>query len=321
MDISIIIALLNEEKSLPELTQWIEKVMNKEGYTYEIIYIDDGSTDGSWEVIQNLSQKNSNIKAVKFQRNYGKSAALHVGFSKAKGNVVFTMDADLQDSPDEIPEMYDMVAKQKWDLVSGWKKKRHDPVFAKNIPSKLFNYVVRKSSGIKLHDFNCGLKAYRKEAAKAIEVYGDMHRFIPILVKKAGFTRITEKVVLHQPRKYGKSKFGMNRFINGFLDLLSVNFMTRFSKRPMHFFGSLGSLSFGIGFIILSYLSVAKIIFLKYRMTERPLFFLGLIAIIFGTQMFLTGFLAELVTRTSTDRNNYLIDTQINLKDNRADVS
>ncbi len=313
MNISVIISLLNEAESLPELTEWIEKVMKTEHYSYEIIYIDDGSTDNSWQIIQDLSSKNPNIKAVKFKRNYGKSAALHIGFSKAQGDVVITMDADLQDSPEEIPALYDMIANKHWDLVSGWKKKRYDPVFTKNIPSKLFNAVVRLSSGIKLHDFNCGLKAYRKEAVKAIEVYGDMHRFIPILVKKAGFEKITEKTVQHRARKYGKSKFGINRFINGFLDLLSVNFITRFSKRPMHFFGSLGSLSFFFGFVVLSYLSIAKIFFQQYKMTERPLFFLGLIAIIFGTQLFLTGFLAELVSRSANERNSYLIENEINL--------
>lgn len=313
MDISIVIALLNEEESLPELTEWIARVMNSHSYSYEIIYIDDGSTDNSWNVIQELAAENSNLKAIKFSRNYGKSAALHTGFSKAEGDVIFTMDADLQDSPDELPEMYDMVMKEGRDLVSGWKKKRYDPVFTKNLPSKLFNAVVRMSSGIKLHDFNCGLKAYRKKAAKSIEVYGDMHRFIPILVKKAGFDNITEKPVQHQPRKYGKSKFGVSRFINGFLDLLSVMFMTRFSKRPMHFFGTLGSISFFAGFIILVYLSVGKIFFHQYKMTDRPLFYLGLITIIFGTQMFVTGFLAELVSRTSGERNHYLIEEELNL--------
>lgn len=313
MDISIVISLLNEEESLPELTDWIRRVMEQHNYDYEIIYIDDGSTDKSWEVISGLAQNNPHIKSVKFTRNYGKSAALHVGFERARGEVIFTMDADLQDSPEEIPEMYDMIVKEGYDLVSGWKKKRYDPVLSKNIPSKLFNAVVRASSGIKLHDFNCGLKAYRKVAAKSIEVYGDMHRFIPILVKKAGYDKITEKAVKHQQRKYGKSKFGMSRFINGFLDLLSVMFMTKFAKRPMHFFGTLGSFSFFLGFVILVYLSAAKIFFHQYHMTERPLFFLGLLTIIFGTQMFVTGFLAELVSRSSEGRNQYLIEEELNL--------
>ena len=316
MDISIVISLLNEEESLPELTDWIRRVMEAHNYAYEIIYIDDGSTDKSWEVISDLAHKDSHIKSVKFTRNYGKSAALHVGFERAEGDVIFTMDADLQDSPEEIPAMYDMIVKEGYDLVSGWKKKRYDPVLSKNIPSKLFNAVVRATSGIKLHDFNCGLKAYRKEAAKAIEVYGDMHRFIPILVKKAGYEKITEKAVKHQQRKYGKSKFGMSRFINGFLDLLSVMFMTKFAKRPMHFFGTLGSFSFFLGFIILVYLSVAKIFFQQYHMTERPLFYLGLLTIIFGTQMFVTGFLAELVSRSSQERNDYLIEAELNMDTN-----
>jgi glycosyltransferase involved in cell wall biosynthesis len=316
MDISIVISLLNEEESLPELTNWIRRVMEQHNYEYEIIYIDDGSTDKSWSVISDLAQSDSHIKSVKFTRNYGKSAALHVGFERARGEVIFTMDADLQDSPEEIPEMYDMIIKEGYDLVSGWKKKRYDPVLSKNIPSKLFNAVVRGSSGIRLHDFNCGLKAYRKAAAKAIEVYGDMHRFIPILVKKAGYDRITEKPVKHQQRKYGKSKFGMSRFINGFLDLLSVMFMTKFAKRPMHFFGTLGSFSFFMGFVILVYFSIAKIFFHQYHMTDRPLFYLGLLTVIFGTQMFVTGFLAELVSRTSNERNHYLIEEELNLDEN-----
>ncbi len=308
MDVSIVISLLNEEESLSELCQRISNVCETNGFDYEIIMIDDGSKDRSWEVIRRLSIDNDRIKGIKFMKNYGKSAAIHVGFERANGNVVITMDADLQDNPDEIPELYKMIVEGGYDLVSGWKKKRYDPVLSKNLPSKLFNFTARKVSGLKLHDFNCGLKAYRNKVVKSIEVYGEMHRYIPILVKQAGFNKIGEKVVKHQERKYGKSKFGMERFINGFLDLLSITFMTRFAKRPMHFFGSLGSLSFFIGFVILVYLSIAKIFWMQYAMTDRPLFFLGLLAIIFGTQMFVTGLLADLVSRTSKDRNKYRID-------------
>ncbi len=314
MDISVVIALYNEEESLRELTAWIQKVMNDNLFSYEIIMIDDGSKDASWAIIELLSKENKNIRAFKFRRNYGKSPALYVGFKKAQGDVVITMDADLQDNPDEIPELYRMIREQDFDLVSGWKKKRFDPKFSKNIPSKLFNTTARMVSGIHLHDFNCGLKAYKNQVVKSIEVYGEMHRYIPILAKQAGFTNITEKEVKHQERKYGVSKFGMERFINGFLDLMSITFMTRFAKRPMHFFGSLGFLSFLAGIAILIYLSVSKIFFLQYRMTERPLFYFGLLTIIFGTQLFLTGFLAELVSRSSSDRNNYLIDEQIEPK-------
>ncbi len=314
MDISVVIALYNEEESLRELTAWIQKVMNDNLFSYEIIMIDDGSKDASWAIIELLSKENKNIRAFKFRRNYGKSPALYVGFKKAQGDVVITMDADLQDNPDEIPELYRMIREQDFDLVSGWKKKRFDPKFSKNIPSKLFNATARMVSGIHLHDFNCGLKAYKNQVVKSIEVYGEMHRYIPILAKQAGFTNITEKEVKHQERKYGVSKFGMERFINGFLDLMSITFMTRFAKRPMHFFGSLGFLSFLAGIAILIYLSVSKIFFLQYRMTERPLFYFGLLTIIFGTQLFLTGFLAELVSRSSSDRNNYLIDEQIEPK-------
>jgi glycosyltransferase involved in cell wall biosynthesis len=265
-------------------------------------------------MIQSLSAENNRIKGIKFLKNYGKSAAIHVGFQRAKGNVVVTMDADLQDNPEEIPELYNMIMNEGYDLVSGWKKKRYDPVLSKNLPSKLFNFTARRISKLKLHDFNCGLKAYRNKVAKSIEVYGEMHRYIPILVKQAGFPKIGEKVVKHQERKYGKSKFGMERFINGFLDLLTITFITRFAKRPMHFFGSLGSLSFFIGFVILVYLSIAKIFWMQYDMTQRPLFFLGLLAIIFGTQMFVTGLLADLVSRTSKDRNKYQIDELIGIE-------
>ncbi len=313
-DISVVISLLNEEESLPELCSWITKVCDENKFTYEIIMIDDGSTDSSWEVIEQLSSENSNIKGIKFIKNYGKSAAIYEGFAAAKGEVVITMDADLQDNPDEIPELYAMIIKDGYDLVSGWKKKRYDPILSKNLPSKFFNFTARRVSGLKLHDFNCGLKAYRKKVVKSIEVYGEMHRYIPILVKRAGFQKIGEKVVKHQERKYGKSKFGMERFVNGFLDLLSITFITRFSKRPMHFFGTIGSLSFFAGFAILIYLSIAKLFWAQYAMTDRPLFFLGLLAIMFGTQLFLTGLLADLVSRTSQDRNKYQVDDRINLE-------
>jgi glycosyltransferase involved in cell wall biosynthesis len=314
MDLSIVISLLNEEESLPELCTWISRVCIEKSYDNEIIMIDDGSTDNSWKVIQGLSAENNRIKGIKFLKNYGKSAAIHIGFQRAKGNVVITMDADLQDNPDEIPELYNMIMVEGYDLVSGWKKKRYDPVLSKNLPSKLFNFTARRVSKLKLHDFNCGLKAYKNKVAKSIEVYGEMHRYIPILVKQAGFPKIGEKVVKHQERKYGKSKFGMERFINGFLDLLTITFITRFAKRPMHFFGTLGSISFFLGFVILVYLSIAKIFWMQYAMTDRPLFFLGLLAIIFGTQMFVTGLLADLVSRTSKDRNKYQIDEIIGIE-------
>ena len=314
MDLSIVVSLLNEEESLPELCAWISRVCQEKSYDYEIIMIDDGSTDNSWNVIQKLSSENNRIKGIKFIKNYGKSAAIHVGFQRAKGNVVVTMDADLQDNPEEIPEMYNMIMVEGYDLVSGWKKKRYDPVLSKNLPSKLFNFTARRISKLKLHDFNCGLKAYKNKVARGIEVYGEMHRYIPILVKQAGFPKIGEKVVKHQERKYGKSKFGIERFINGFLDLLTITFITRFAKRPMHFFGTLGSISFFLGFVILVYLSIAKIFWMQYDMTQRPLFFLGLLAIIFGTQMFVTGLLADLVSRTSKDRNKYQIDELIGME-------
>jgi len=311
MDISVVISLYNEEESLRELCSWIEKVMNEKGFTYEIIMVDDGSVDSSWQIIEDLSQQNPNVRGIKFRRNYGKSAALFCGFEMAKGNVVVTMDADLQDSPDEIPELYQMIVQEKYDLVSGWKKKRYDPILSKNLPSKLFNATARWTSGIKLHDFNCGLKAYRSEVIKSIEVYGEMHRYIPVLAKNAGFKKIGEKPVEHQKRKYGTSKFGMERFINGFLDLISIMFITKFGKKPMHFFGLLGSLSFLLGFGILFYLAIAKLFLNEYGISNRPLFFLGFLAIIFGTQLFLTGFLAELISRNATERNKYLIDKRI----------
>ncbi len=313
MDISIVISLLNEDESLPELAKWIAKVMNDNNFTYEIIMIDDGSTDKSWDVINKLSEENSNIKGIKFRRNYGKSAAIHVGFQHVNGDVTITMDADLQDNPEEIPDLYKMVKQQGFDMVSGWKKKRYDPILSKNLPSKLFNATARVVSGIKLHDFNCGLKAYDKKVVKGIEVYGEMHRYIPILAKQAGYINIGEKVVMHQERKYGKSKFGMSRFVNGFLDLLSITFITRFARRPMHFFGLWGSISFMLGSLVLVYLSFTKLIYEQYNMTQRPLFFLGLLLIIFGTQMFVTGFLADLVSRSSADRNSYLIEEKMNI--------
>ncbi len=311
MDISVVISLFNEVESIGELTDRIKEVCDKHKYSYEIIMIDDGSNDGSWEFIEELKIANPNIRGIKFRRNYGKSAALFVGFEASKGDVIITMDADLQDNPDEIPELFSMIKNDGYDLVSGWKKKRYDPVLSKNLPSKLFNATARLVSGIKLHDFNCGLKSYNKRVVKGIEVYGEMHRYIPILAKQAGFKEIGEKPVSHQERKYGVSKFGLERFINGFLDLLTLSFMTRFGKRPMHFFGALGSFSFFVGFAILIYLSVGKMFFEQYQMTERPLFFLGLLSIVFGTMLFLTGFLAEMIARNSSERNSYQIEKEI----------
>lgn len=311
MDISIVVPLLNEEESLGELSAWIDRVMNQHQFSYELIFIDDGSTDNSWLVVTELVSKSTHIRGIKFRRNYGKSAALNTGFQAAKGKVIITMDADLQDSPEEVPELYKMVTEQKFDLVSGWKKKRYDNTFTKNLPSKLYNGVNRWISGIPLHDMNCGLKAYRSEVVKSIEVYGEMHRYIPVIAKWAGFKRIGEKPVQHQERKYGSSKFGLERFVNGFLDLLTITFVSRFGKKPMHFFGTLGLLFFFLGFSIASYLTVAKIIFHTYKMTERPLFFFGLLSMIIGTQLFTTGFLAELVSRNSPDKNHYLIEEEI----------
>ena len=311
MNLSVVIPLFNEEESLPELEAWIRRVAEKEGYTYEIIMVDDGSTDNSWQIIEQLRANNPNVRGIKFQRNYGKSGGLYVGFKAAKGDVVITMDADLQDSPDEIPELFRMIKEEGYDLVSGWKKKRFDPVLTKNIPSKFYNWTARRLTGIQLHDFNCGLKAYRKQVVKSIEVYGEMHRYIPVLAKWAGFKKIGEKVVQHQERKYGVTKFGFERFIRGPLDLLSVIFISRFRKRPMHFFGAMGAMVFLIGLIILVYLSIAKLVYLEYGITERPLFYLGLICAIIGTQLFLTGFLAELIGRSAADRNHYLIEEEI----------
>lgn len=315
IDISIVIPLYNEDESLPELAEWIERMCGEHGYTYEVIMVDDGSTDNSWDVIEELCTSNPHIKAIKFQRNYGKSAALNEGFKAAKGNVVFTMDADLQDSPDEVPEMYRMVTVDGFDLVSGWKKVRYDNALTKNLPSKLYNGVNRWISGIKLHDMNCGLKAYRRNVVKSIEVYGEMHRFIPVLAKAAGFRHIGEKVVQHRPRKYGVSKFGLERFINGFLDLLSVQFISKFSKKPMHLFGSLGMLMFIIGFVIVTWLGVERfIIGANYGLTNKVTFYVALTTMILGTQFFLAGFLAELISRSASDRNQYLVEEKIGLK-------
>lgn len=316
MDISLVIPLYNEVESLEELTRWIDQVMQAHQYSYELIYVDDGSTDGSWPEIERLKTKYPGISGIKFRRNYGKSAALNVGFAAAQGGVIITMDADLQDSPDEIPALYRRIHEEKLDLISGWKKKRHDPL-SKTLPTKLFNAATRRMSGIKnLHDFNCGLKAYRKEVVKNIEVYGEMHRYIPVIAKWAGFTRIQEQVIQHYPRKYGKTKFGMSRFINGFLDLLSIFFVGKFGKRPMHFFGALGFLSFSAGFVITLWLIITKLRAiardLPYRdVTDQPLFYIALVAIIIGFQLFLTGFLAELVSRNSSERNNYQIERVI----------
>lgn len=313
MDLSIVIPLYNEDESLPELTAWIERVMVSNNFTYEVLYIDDGSTDNSWAVIEQLRSKNENIKGIKFQRNYGKSAALNEGFKAAEGDVVITMDADMQDSPDEIPELRKMVIEGGFDLVSGWKKKRYDNALTKNVPSKLFNAAARAMSGIKLHDFNCGLKAYRKKVVKSIEVYGEMHRYVPVLSKWAGLRNIGEKVVEHRARKYGVTKFGWSRFVNGFLDLLTIFFMGKFGKRPMHFFGLWGSVFFFLGFITFTYLTISKFIFDNSGLTQRPLFFFALTIMIIGTQLFLAGFIGELISRSSADRNSYLVEEKIGL--------
>jgi len=314
LDISVVIPLFNEDESLPELTDWIHRVMVEHHFSYEVILIDDGSKDKSWEVIDRLSLANPNLKGIRFRRNYGKSAALYEGFEVASGDVVITMDADLQDSPDEIPELYRMIMQDDFDLVSGWKQKRYDPL-SKTIPTKLFNLATRKMSGIELNDFNCGLKSYKNEVIKSVELFGEMHRYIPVLAKQAGFSKIGEKVVEHRARKYGTTKFGLERFVNGFLDLMSIFFLTRFGKRPMHFFGPIGILLFILGFIIASYLAVDKIAFAGYKMTEKPIFYLGLLCMILGTQLFLTGFLGELVLRNSSERNNYLIRQRLRLDD------
>lgn len=315
MDISVVVPLYNEDESLPELISWIDKVMVSNNFSYEVVLVDDGSTDKSWAVIEQLKENFPSVKAIKFRRNYGKSAALNVAFEVTQGDVVITMDADLQDSPDEIPELYRRVKEEGYDIISGWKKKRYDPI-TKTIPTKLFNAATRKMSGIELNDFNCGLKAYRSDVVKTIEVYGEMHRYIPVIAKWAGFSKIGEQVVEHRARKYGTTKFGMSRFINGFLDLLSIFFVGKFGKRPMHFFGSLGVLSFFIGIIMAIYVIVEKEVLiwkhLPYRdTTDQPLFYLALVAIIVGSQMFLAGFIAELVGRNATERNRYLIEKEI----------
>ncbi|MEE1142958.1 MAG: glycosyltransferase family 2 protein [Bacteroidales bacterium] len=316
MDISIVVPLYNEEESLPHLIEWIERVMNENNFSYEVLLIDDGSKDNSWAVIEQLSEKNPNVKGVKFRRNYGKSAALNVGFERVEGDVIITMDADLQDSPDEIPELYKMIKTEGYDLVSGWKKKRYDSKLMKNLPSKLYNATTRWFSGIKLHDFNCGLKAYRKAVVKSIEVYGEMHRYIPIIAKWAGFSKIGEKVVQHRKREFGESKFGMNRFVNGYLDLMSIMFVSKFGKKPMHFFGLLGSVMFLLGIISALVLGVQKLIAVYNNevmrlITDSPYFYLALVTMIIGCQLFLTGFIAEMIGRNSPNRNTYLIEKDI----------
>lgn len=315
MDISVVIPLLNEEDSLNELHDWIAKVMQSNSYSYEILFIDDGSTDNSWKVIESLSQKNTCVKGIRFQRNFGKSQALNAGFKEVEGNVIITMDADLQDSPDEIPELYNLIVKDGYDLISGWKKKRFDSKIRKNIPSKLFNAAARKTSGVQLNDFNCGLKAYKKEVVKTVDVNGEMHRYIPVLAKNAGFNKIGEKVVAHQARKYGVTKFGMERFINGFLDLITIWFLSKFGKRPMHLFGLLGTLVFFIGFCFAFYLGIDKLFFnpTGRLITERPQFYIALITMVIGTQLFLAGFLGEIILRSKSDTKRYLISTKLNL--------
>ena len=315
MDISIVIPLLNEEESLPELCSWIEKVMNKNNYSYEVFLIDDGSKDSSWQVIEELSVKNSSIKGVKFRRNYGKSAALNIGFQKASGDVVITMDADLQDSPDEIPALYDKIMKENFDLVSGWKQKRYDPL-SKTLPTKLFNWAARKASGIYLHDFNCGLKSYKNTVVKSVEVHGEMHRYIPVLAKWAGFANITEQVVEHQSRKYGETKFGLERFVNGFLDLLTITFVTRFGKKPMHFFGVIGTLMFMLGFGIFGFIVIEKLYAISNsiqakNIADMSIFYIALTSMIIGVQLFLAGFISEMISRSSNDRNNYQIEKEV----------
>lgn len=312
VQISIIVPLFNEAESIPELYHWIHRVMNNHRFTYEVIFVDDGSKDGSWSAIETLKIEYPQVKGIKFQRNYGKSAALHLGFEHASGKVVVTMDADLQDSPDEIPELYKMIVENDFDLVSGWKKKRHDPL-SKTIPTKLYNSVARKLTGISLHDFNCGLKAYKNEVVKSIELYGDMHRYIPPLAKFAGFNKIGEKVVQHQARKYGKTKFGLNRFLNGPLDLITLVFMGKFSKKPMHLFGAWGALMFVIGFSLFTYLAIDKLFIDRQAklLAQRTEFFIALTCMVLGVQFFLAGFLAELIGRNSSTRNNYLIEKEI----------
>ncbi len=316
MNLSIVIPLLNEQESLPELHNWIVKVMQTHNYSYEVLFIDDGSTDASWQTISKLSDENPNVKGIRFLRNYGKSQALHAGFAKALGDVIITMDADLQDSPDEIPELHRLITEDNYDLISGWKKKRYDSVVAKNIPSKLFNWAARKTSGVHLNDFNCGLKAYKNIVIKNIEVSGEMHRYIPVLAKNAGFSNIGEKIVIHQARKYGSSKFGMSRFINGFLDLITIWFLSTFGKRPMHLFGLLGSIMFVIGFLFAFYLGIDKL-FINTSgrlITERPQFYLSLTAMLIGTQLFLAGFLGEIILRTKNNEERYKISEELGVQ-------
>ncbi|RKS13530.1 glycosyltransferase family 2 protein [Flavobacterium sp. 120] len=317
MNLSILIPLLNEEESLNELYNWIIKVMQSHNYTYEIIFLDDGSTDNSWTIIEGFAQENPHIKGVRFMKNFGKSQALHAGFAKAQGDVIITMDADLQDSPEEIPGLYDMITNGKYDLVSGWKKKRYDSVVAKNLPSKLFNWAARKTSGVELNDFNCGLKAYKNVVVKNIEVSGEMHRYIPVLAKNAGFGKIGEKVVQHQARKYGETKFGMERFINGFLDLITIWFLSRFGKRPMHLFGAMGSLMFIIGFMLAGYIGISKLYHMyndmRYSLvTNNPWFYIALTTMILGTQLFLAGFLGEIILRTKNNEERYKVSSEVN---------
>ena len=311
MQISVIIPLLNEADSLPELMQWIDRVMQDHKYSYEVIMVDDGSNDERWSVIEKLRIQYPALKGIRFQRNYGKSAALNEGFKAAQGEIVVTMDADLQDSPDEIPEFYNMITNEGYHIVSGWKKKRYDNTFTKNIPSKIYNAVARRSSGIKLHDFNCGIKAYQLKVVKSIEVFGEMHRYIPILAKWAGFKKIGEKVVVHQARKYGTTKFGWERFVNGFLDLMTIQFLSKFGKKPMQFFGLIGTLFFMIGFISVVYITISKFMYPATSITNKPAFYIALISMVIGVQLFLAGFIAELVNRNASERNTYLISDKI----------
>ncbi|RZJ67770.1 MAG: glycosyltransferase [Flavobacterium sp.] len=318
MNLSIVIPLLNEEESLHELHNWIVSVMEKNAYTYEVLFIDDGSTDNSWQIIDTLSHENPNVKGIRFMKNFGKSQALHAGFAAAKGDVVITMDADLQDNPDEIPELFHMITNDHFDLVSGWKKKRYDNVVMKNLPSKLFNWAARMTSGVHLHDFNCGLKAYQNKVVKNVEVSGEMHRYIPVLAKNAGFKKIGEKVVKHQARKYGETKFGMNRFINGFLDLITIWFLSRFGKQPMHLFGALGSIMFVIGFLAAGYIGIAKLVRLydgqpTILVTQNPWFYISLATMVIGTQLFLAGFLGEIILRARNNNDRYKVSDRVNL--------
>jgi len=316
MNLSVVIPLLNEQESLNELYDWIAKVMQSNRFSYEIIFIDDGSTDGSWKTITELSKKDSQVKGIRFLKNFGKSQALNAGFKKAQGDVIITMDADLQDNPEEIPELHKMITQEGYDLVSGWKKKRYDSKISKNLPSKVFNWAARRTSGVKLNDFNCGLKAYHKNVVKNIDVNGEMHRYIPVLAKSAGFNKIGEKVVQHQARKYGETKFGMDRFINGFLDLITIWFLSRFGKRPMHLFGALGVIMFIIGFGFTLYLGIDKLFFNPFGrlITQRPQFYIALVTMIIGTQFFIAGFLGELILRTQTQTERYLVKEELNLK-------